>query len=112
VNGADLLNRRVVLRGIELGRVVDVILGEDGARPIGLDVRCRDGGHRFLPLVGASLGEDVVEVDSPLTILDNEHLAFYRSHGRALRSSKEPAARLAPVPHPAIHAHFWPGRHH
>jgi hypothetical protein len=87
VNGTDLLNRRVVMRGIELGRVVDVILGEEDERPIGLDVRCRDGGHRFLPLAGASLGGDDVEVDSPLTILENEQLDFYRSHGRALRSS-------------------------
>jgi uncharacterized protein YrrD len=86
MNGVDVLSKRVVMRGIELGRVVDVILDEDGGHPVGFDVRCRDGAHRFLPLAAARIGEEEVEIDSPLMILGTEQLDFYRSHGRTLRS--------------------------
>ena len=50
--------------GIELGRVVDVILDEAGERPVGFDVLCGDGSHRFLPFPTARLGGEHVEVDS------------------------------------------------
>ncbi|MEP6909158.1 MAG: PRC-barrel domain-containing protein [Actinomycetota bacterium] len=88
MEGVYLLNRRVVVRGIELGRVVDVILDEAGEQPIGLDVRCGDGEHRFLPLAASRLVEENVEVDSPLMLLETDQLAFYRSRGRALRSAR------------------------
>ena len=88
MNGADLLNRSVVTRGIELGRVVDVILDEAAGQPIGLDVRCGDGSHRFLPFATARIGEEDVEVDSPLTLLETDQLDFYRARGRALRSTR------------------------
>jgi sporulation protein YlmC with PRC-barrel domain len=84
----DLLNRRVVTRGIELGRVVDVILDEAGERVVGLDVRCRDGERRFLPLATARIGEEEVEVDSPLMLLETDQLDFYRLRGLALRSTR------------------------
>jgi sporulation protein YlmC with PRC-barrel domain len=87
MNGVDLLNRRVVMRGIELGRVVDVILDESTGRAIGLDVRCGDGAHRFLPLPAAQVDDGDVEVDSPLVLLETDQVDFYRSRGRALRSS-------------------------
>jgi hypothetical protein len=86
MQGVDLLNRRVVTRGIELGRVVDVILDE-ADRAIGLDVRCGDGEHRFLPLAAARIGTHDVEVDSPLTLLETDQRDFYRFRGRALRST-------------------------
>lgn len=85
MQGVDALNKRVVMRGIDLGRIVDVILDESGVRTVGFDVRCRDGDHRFLPLATARVGEDV-EIDSPLTMLEPDQLEFYRSRGRALRS--------------------------
>jgi sporulation protein YlmC with PRC-barrel domain len=88
MEGIELLNRSVVTRGIELGRVVDVILDEAVEQPIGLDVRCRDGEHRFLPLATARIGEEDIEVDSPLMLLETDQLDFYRSHGRALRSKR------------------------
>ena len=88
MEGADLLNGRVVMRGIELGRVVDVILDEAAERPIGLDVRCGDGEHRFLPLATARIGAEEIEVDSPLTLLETDQLDFYRARGRALRSPR------------------------
>jgi sporulation protein YlmC with PRC-barrel domain len=86
MNGVEVLNKRVVMRGIELGRVVDVILDEDGGHPVGFDVRCRDGEHRFLPLAAARVGEEDVQIESPLMMLETEQLDFYRSHGRTLRS--------------------------
>jgi len=86
MQGVDLLNKRVVTDGIELGRVVDVILDETGARPIGFEVLCGDGSHRFLPFPTARLDGDDLEVASPLMLLEREQLDFYREHGRALRS--------------------------
>ena len=85
MQGLALLNRRVVTRGIELGRVVDGILDE-AELVIGLDVRCRDGERRFLPLATARIGTGDIEVDSPLMLLGTDQLDFYRFRGRALRS--------------------------
>jgi sporulation protein YlmC with PRC-barrel domain len=86
MNGVELLNKRVVMNGIELGRVVDVILDEAGQRLVGFDVRCRDGSHRFLPFAAACIADGEVEVGSPLLLLERDQLDFYRRHGRALRS--------------------------
>jgi uncharacterized protein YrrD len=88
MRGVELLNRRVLTGGIELGRVVDVILDKTGDREIGLDVRCRDGVHRFLPLATADLGEEDVVIESPLVLLEKDQLDFYRTRGYALRSSR------------------------
>ena len=86
MTGVDLLNKRVVLDGIELGRVVDVLLDEAGERPVGFDVLCGDGTHRFLPYATALLAGDEVEVGSPFVLLGRDQLDFYRRHGRPLRS--------------------------
>jgi hypothetical protein len=86
VTGVELLNKRVVMGGIELGRVVDVLLDEAGDRPVGFDVLCGDGSHRFLPYATALLGGDEIEVGSPFVLLERDQLDFYRRHGRPLRS--------------------------
>lgn len=87
----ELLQRIVRLRGIEVGRVVDVILDAAEERPLGLEVRCRDGRHRFLPM-GAALPEgDEFVVDSPFALLDSDELAFYRERGVPL-STRNSAA--------------------
>jgi len=86
MRGAEVLNKRVMTSGIELGRVVDVILDETGERPVGFDVLCGDGGHRFLPFPTARVDGDHVEVDSSLMLLEREQLEFYKERGRALRS--------------------------
>jgi PRC-barrel domain len=83
---ADHLSKRVVTGGIELGRVVDVILDESGERPVGFDVLCGDGSHRFLPFSIARIGDEDVEVESSLMLLERDQLDFYRERGRALRS--------------------------
>lgn len=86
MTGVELLNKRVLLDGVELGRIVDVLLDESGQRPVGFDVLCGDGTHRFLPYATALLGGDEVEVGSPLVLLGRDQLDFYRRHGRPLRS--------------------------
>ena len=86
MTGVEVLNKRVLTSGIELGRVVDVILDEAGGRPVGFDVLCGDGEHRFLPFPTARIDDDHVEVDSPLVLLERDQLEFYKARGRALRS--------------------------
>jgi hypothetical protein len=88
VNADAFLNRRVLLRGgIELGRVIDVILEAAADRPLGLDVRCGDGLHRFLPMAAASRFGPDLQVESSLMLLEPAELDFYRLHGRSLRGS-------------------------
>ena len=86
MRGVEALNMRVMTSGIALGRVVDVILDEAGERPVGFDVLCGDGSHRFLPFPTARLEGEHVEVDSSLMLLGREQLDFYRKHGRPLRA--------------------------
>jgi hypothetical protein len=88
MSGVELLNKRVVTGGIELGRVVDVIFDETGENAIGLDVRCRDGENRFLPMATVDVDDGEVVVDSPLVLLERDQLDFYRTRGRALRSTR------------------------
>lgn len=88
----ELLRQSVLLHGIEVGRVVDVILEPENHAVIGFEVRCKDGRHRFLPQAAAVMGGDGIEIDSPFGLLDTDQLDFYRSHGLTLRTRKEPAA--------------------
>jgi hypothetical protein len=88
MRGVELLNKRVVTSGIELGRVVDVIFDESGENAIGLDVHCKDGENRFLPMATADLRDGDVAVSSPFLLLESDQLDFYRAKGRALRSTK------------------------
>jgi hypothetical protein len=84
-----LLRRPVLVRGIRLGRVADVLFDPDGARVVGFDVLCGDEVHRFLPFPAAAISDGVVEVDSSLTLLDEETLAFYRRRALSLSSADE-----------------------
>ena len=88
MTGVELLNKRVVTGGIELGRVVDVIFDSTGEKAIGLDVHCKDGENRFLPMATADVSDGDVAVDSPLVLLEPDQLDFYRANGRGLRSAK------------------------
>jgi hypothetical protein len=91
LSGEELLRRPVQLRGIRLGRAVDLILDADGRRLLGFDVLCGDGINRFLPIAAAELHPDRIGVRSSLTLLDGAQLSFYREHGttlRALRTDK------------------------
>jgi hypothetical protein len=85
-----LLQRIVRLHGVKVGQVVDVILDPARQEPIGLEVRCNDGRHRFLALAAASSLDGDFVIDSPFALLDGDELDFYRSRGATLRDGREP----------------------
>jgi hypothetical protein len=82
--GDELLRLPVRLRGIQLGRAVDLFLHPTAAQALGLDVLCGDETHRFLPFSAATLGEAAFEVDSPFVLLDLPPGSFYRVQARSL----------------------------
>jgi hypothetical protein len=85
-----LLERIVRLNGIEVGVVVDVILDSAREEPIGLEVRCRDGRHRFLALAAAAPVDGELAIDSPFALLEGDELDFYRRRGATLRQRQGP----------------------
>ena len=78
-----LLDLPVRHHSITLGRVTDVLLGEDGA-PIGLAVLSVADEPAFLPWPSAVVEIDQVRVPYPLAVLSGSELEFYRSSGRSL----------------------------
>lgn len=88
----EWLWQSVFMNGLNVGRVVDVILEREQRGVIGFDVRCEDGRHRFLPLSAATGDGGEIRIDSPLALLDEDELEFYRQRGVSLRSQEEPAA--------------------
>jgi hypothetical protein len=76
----------VRLHGLTLARPVDVFLDRDDFKLVGLDVLCGDDEHRFLPLAAATVGEDAISISSPLVLLEDTELAFYRSRTISLGS--------------------------
>ena len=86
--GDELLALPVRLHGIQLGRPIDLLLDRDARRAVGLDVFCGDEVHRFLPLPTAAVGDDVLTIHSPLVLLEEDELDFYRSRTFLLRSSR------------------------
>jgi len=87
-----LLELPVSLHGLRVGNVVDVILDRSEGLPMGLEVRCLDGRHRFLPMAAATpVGAEVV-IDSPFALLETDELEFYWGRGVSLRRRREPAA--------------------
>jgi uncharacterized protein YrrD len=82
--GDELLALPVRLHGIQLGRPVDLLLDRDAQRIVGLDVLCGDEVHRFLPLPTAAVGREQIRILSPLVLLEQRELDFYRSRTLAL----------------------------
>jgi sporulation protein YlmC with PRC-barrel domain len=97
LTGDELLRLPVRLHGIQLGTPTDVILDLDAERAIGLEVRCGDDVHRFLPLATANLGPGEIAVHSALILLEEPELAFYRERGTTLRSLRGLAVDRAGV---------------
>ena len=81
---SEVLALPVRLHGIQLGQPVDALLDERVDRVLGFEVRCGDGARRFLPFPVARLQEDQIEIDSPLMLIDERGLDFYRRHSRSL----------------------------
>ena len=86
IRGNDLLALPVRLHGIQLGRAVDLLLDREELRVLGLDVLCGDDVHRFLPLPTASVSAEAIAISSPLVLLEEDQLAFYRARAFALTS--------------------------
>ena len=86
LSGSEVLARPLRLHGIELGRPVDLLLDHDGLRVVGVDVLCGDEVHRFLPLPTAAIGDEALTIHSPLVLLEEDELDFYRSRAFALSS--------------------------
>jgi hypothetical protein len=82
----ELLKLPVRVRGIELGRPVDLIIDADAARAIGFEVLCGDDARRFLPFAVASIAADGIDVESPFVLLDFDQVAFYREQATSLRA--------------------------
>jgi sporulation protein YlmC with PRC-barrel domain len=87
----DVLSLPVRLHGIDLGRAVELVVDLDVRRVLGIEIRCGDDAHRFLPLAAAHVREGEIAVASPLTLLDE--LAFYRGRGHGLGALR--GARVA-----------------
>ena len=86
LSGDTLLGLAVRLHGVHLGRPVDILLDRDGERVVGLDVLCGDDVHRFLPLPTAAVGDDAIAIHSPLVLMEDDELAFYRARTFTLSS--------------------------
>jgi hypothetical protein len=69
------------VRGIELGRPVDLVLDREHRRALGFEVLCGDEERRFLPLAVVTIRESELEVRSSLGLLDEAELAFYTKRG-------------------------------
>jgi len=65
---------------VRLGAAVDAFFDRTLARLLGLEVRCSDGVHRFLPFPAFEAQGDRLAIESPLVLLDRE-LGFYRAGG-------------------------------
>lgn len=81
----DLLNLPVRVRGIKLGRPVDLIVDRERSRALGFDVLCGDEAHRFLPFAVAAVRDDEIEIFTPLVLLDFGQVGFYREQADWLR---------------------------
>ncbi|HEY2310867.1 MAG TPA: hypothetical protein VGH46_07120 [Gaiellaceae bacterium] len=79
----ELLQLPVRLRGIRLGRPVDLLLDADEWRALGFVVLCGDESLRFLVFATADVEADAIEVPSALLLF--EDLDFYRERSRSLR---------------------------
>lgn len=86
LTGAELLALPVRLHGIQLGRPVDLLLDREVLRAVGLDVVCGDEVHRFLPLPTAAVLDEEIAIRSPLVLLEEDELDFYRSRAFTLSS--------------------------
>jgi hypothetical protein len=84
ISAEALLRRPVRLRGIRLGRPVDLVLDRHPLRVIGVEVLCGDEMRRFLPLGAARVHDDEIAVASALLLLQEPDLSFYRRRGTTL----------------------------
>jgi hypothetical protein len=82
LSAAELLALPVRHRGITLGRPSDLLLERRPFRAVGLDVACRDGALRFLPLPALFVRDGEIDLESPFFLLADAESAFYRRRAR------------------------------
>jgi hypothetical protein len=74
----------VQLRGIQLGRPIDILLDLDHWNVLGFVVLCGDESRRFLPLAASQVLDGKIAVGSALMLL--EDAGFYEQRGVSFRS--------------------------
>ena len=84
LSAAASLQLPVRLRGIQLGRPVDILLDLDSWHALGFVVRCGDESQRFLPFAASQPTGDAIEIGSALLLL--EDAGFYEERGTSYRS--------------------------
>jgi hypothetical protein len=72
------------MRGIQLGRPVDILLDLEAWHVLGYVVLCGDESRRFLPYAACQVQPDEVSVQSALMLLEDS--AFYEERGTSFRS--------------------------
>jgi hypothetical protein len=84
IAAAASLQLPVRLRGIQLGRPVDLLLDHGAWTVLGFAVLCGDESRRFLPFAAAVVGDDEIAVGSALMLLEDG--GFYEQRGVSFRS--------------------------
>jgi hypothetical protein len=84
IAAAPSLQLPVRLRGIQLGRPIDLLLDLDAWKVLGFVVLCGDESRRFLPFAAAVVDEQQIAVGSALMLL--EDAGFYEQRGVSFRS--------------------------
>lgn len=84
LSASAALHLPVRLRGVPIGRPVDLLLETSTWHALGFVVRCRDHSHRFLPLAASQTTEEEIRVGSALMLL--EDVGFYRARATSYRS--------------------------
>jgi hypothetical protein len=87
LSAAAVLQHPVQLRGIQLGRPVDILLDLDSWHALGFVVHCGDESQRFLPFAACQVEGEAIAVGSALLLL--EDVGFYRERGVSFRSLLE-----------------------
>lgn len=84
LSAAAILQHPVRLRGIQLGRPVDLMLDLASWQALGFVVLCGDDVERFLPFAASQPAEGEIAVGSALLLL--EDVEFYVDRGVSFRS--------------------------
>ena len=84
LSASTALQLPVRLRGIQLGRPVDLLLDPDSWQALGFVVHCGDAAPRFLPFAASQPSSDEIAVGSALMLL--EDAGFYEQRGASFRS--------------------------
>jgi hypothetical protein len=84
LSAAESLLFPVQLRGIQLGRPIDLLLDLEHWNVLGFVVLCGDESPRFLPLAASQVQDGEIAVGSALMLLQD--VDFYEERGVSFRS--------------------------